>query len=636
MIAAAIRDILRANSAISAESIAAIADAPGFTIHDYRFDFRQTDAGTWECTSTDGHIQSLVAIAQVGANIVISNQVRNIGSSPTPPIHALEPLHVAFNQPCQKWRHIYLAGGTADGTYPPPAFGKTDRTYSGPFRIESHPAGRSSNLHLPLLMSLFSAHADSEGFYCGMEWSGLWYIACGSEEDHKSTLSLGIKVNGLRLEPNEVLRFPDVHIGFFRGGPAEGSNVLRSYLYYHVSAKYEQKPVIPAVAYNHWQSDLRGDLLKRQAERAAAIGVEVFVIDAGWFPGDFPFGVGNWDSTDGDKLPEGLKPLAKHTRHLGMDFGLWFEPERASENTTLVRQHPDWFFPGGEGRGYHLDLTIPAARQYLVDMMGGYIEELDLRWIKWDYNIDPFKYWEAADTTLKVQFGYVEGLYEVLDTLMERYPRCRMEGCASGGRRIDLGTIRRSHTLWISDAYHYEHNPLLSRYMQGRANCFLPGQLLLTWVSAKPDREDGGATDTAILSRMLGHLGFNGDIAAWSEKALQTAGFWVNAYKRIRHLLVQRFYQVLPTPASMEDWDALQFVDNGSTESALFVFSGNTAGRRHVVLMGLDPNEDYAVQDLVSGDESRLAGAKLLNDGFGVELEASGSGLWLLHRRNAQ
>jgi alpha-galactosidase len=198
------------------------------------------------------------------------------------------------------------------------AFRKSDITYGRDVRIESYPGGRSSNLHLPLLMSLFSEADDSEGFPCGLEWSGLWYMDFRPEKGGRSSQSIGIKVSGLILEPGETLRLPDVHIGFFKGGPSAGGKALRNYIYNHISAKYMKQPIIPAVSYNQWPSEFTFDFLKKQAEMAAKIGVEVYVVDAGWFPGEFPLGVGNWDRTDEKKLPNGLEPLAACVRDLGI------------------------------------------------------------------------------------------------------------------------------------------------------------------------------------------------------------------------------------------------------------------------------------------------------------------------------
>lgn len=632
-----IKKILKKEGLLLIDKIEMIENGSGFRIQDFRFNCKKNTDRIWQYVSEESNLETLITIKQVQTTIVISSQLKNTGDCPTPPINTLEPLRIVFNQSCDKWRHIYLAGGTSEGCYPPEAYRKTDRAYdSSRLKIESHPDGYSSNLYLPLLMSLFSADEESEGIYCGLEWSGLWFINFEEEEKGKSCLSVGIKVNGLQLKPNEVLNLPYVHIGFFKGGSVEGSNVLREYIYNHICAKYKKEPVIPPVSYNHWQTKLSFESLKKQADRAAEIGMEVFIIDAGWFQGGYPYGMGNWDKVDLEKFPRGLESLADYVQKLGMDLGIWFVPERAYENTTVFKEHPDWFILPPEGQISedsvhdvpHLDFGILEAQNYFIELLGRYIERLDLRWIKWDYYGSPF----VTSFFLENQFEYYKGLYRVLDTIMEKYPNLRIEWCSSGGRRIDLATIRRAHTLWLSDAYGFDHNHLLSRYMQARANYFLPGQLLLTWVTIKPDQESKGVNNTDILSSMIGALGFNGDIACLSGKQLENIKYWINEYKQIRHLVVQQFYQVLPTPASIEDWDALQFTNRDSTESALFVYAGNKSGKRSIVLKGLGANETYKVENRVDISECTIEGSKLIQEGLTIELDAFGCGLWRINR----
>ena len=370
----------------------------------------------------------------------------------------------------------------------------------GSLRIESHEMGRSSNLHLPFLLSMLSVDPDSAGLFCGLEWSGQWYIQFDRLDARTSCLRAGIKCQGIILEPGETLRLPDVHIGFFSGGPDGGSNALRRYLYRQVCAKHHGRPMLPRLSYDHWFNiGNRFDeaLLKREAKRASELGVETFVVDAAWFAGDFPFGVGNWGRLDAVKLPHGLEPVAEYVRELGMDFGLWFEPERAMQDSDLYLEHPEWFLKvpeswteekmGSRGKHRHINLALPIVQDYLIQMVGSWIEKLDIRWSRWDYNIEPAKFWAETDPTLKIQFAYLQGLYRVLDTLMAKYPDWLVEICASGGRRIDLGTLKRAHTCWFSDQ---TNDPYLCRYMQARANRFLPGHLLNSSVAVSIGQGD--------------------------------------------------------------------------------------------------------------------------------------------------
>jgi len=611
-----------------------IEPGAGFRIGSPEFEFELAEDGPdgWTHVSREHSLKVESEVRFVGSCALIRRRVENTGGQPSPPIDAIEPLHVVFRQAAGAWRHIYANGGTAEHCYPPMEF-RTQECSRAPegVTIESHPKGRSSNLHLPLLVSLATVAADSEGLFCGMEWSGAWRIRFASLPDGRSSLSACVKVRGLRLEPGESLGLPEVHLGFFEGGPAAGTNALRRHLHQNVCARCHGEPMIPRVSYDHWfgiSNEFTVDSLKAQARRAAELGVEVFVQDASWFAGGFPYGVGNWDQVDREKFPNGLEELADYVRGLGMDFGLWVEPERAVAGTSILQQHPDWFVPAeswGERPFHHLNFANREAQDYVMDMMRDLIERLDLRWTRWDYNIEPQPFWEAVDPTLKIQFRYMEGLYRVLDTLLMEHPNWTVEGCASGGRRIDIGTMKRAHTFWISD---YTDDPLACRYMQARANRFLPGHLLNSSVAVNAGVGDAVHDDTALLSRMLGKLGFDGRITEWSPELTARMARWVGEFKAIRHLLVQDFYQLLPMPTGIEDWDALEFAGYGGDEAALFVFAGSGGGRRKVPLKGLRDDQEYLVSRRPGGARRRVAGATLQAKGLALTLDPNEGDLW--------
>jgi alpha-galactosidase len=158
---------------------------------------------------------------------------------------------------------------------------------------------------------------------------------------------------------------------------------------------------------------------------------------------------------------------------LGMKFGIWFEPERAHRTSHWVKRHPGWFWDTGAPY-LHLNLGLRAAQEAVLRVIGEAVERLPAEWVKIDYNFGPKPYWAKADKTGKVMFRYMGGLYRVLDELRARYPGVVLECCASGGRRIDLGQLKRSHTAWISDQV---PSGEICRYMQAGANYFLPGSV---------------------------------------------------------------------------------------------------------------------------------------------------------------
>ena len=617
-----------------------VEEGPAFRVGSPSLPFVLSRSGEdeWEYVNKEHRLEMRVKIqcGESGA-FVVSSRLQNCSRKPSPPLDTLEPLRLIFRKESTAWRHIFAEGGTTEAHYPPSAYRTHEWTRARDvFQIESHPEGRSSNRHLPLLISLTSTDSDSAGFFCGLEWSAEWYIRFEEFAQDKSVLSMGVKVSRLELKPGERLDLPDVHIGFFQGGPAAGTNALRRYLYHNVCAKYQGKPMLPFVSYDHWfgiGNNFDEKLLRAEAARAAELGIEVFVVDAAWFPGGFPNGVGNWQDVDRQKFPDGLEPLAEYVRSLGMHFGLWFEPERAHEATQLYRDHPEWFFARDKDtpeKHCHLNLALPEVQDYLIEMVGTWIKRLDIRWTRWDYNINPHLFWQRTDPTGKIQFAYMKGLYRVLDTLISEYPNWTVEGCASGGRRLDIGTMRRAHTFWFSDQ---SHDPFLCRYMQARANRFLPGHLLNSSVAVDLNHGDEGFDDTAVLSRMLGKLAFDGDIASWSAPLTSRMARWVKEFKAVRHLMVQDFYQLLPLPTTIEDWDAVEFVDYWGKEAVLFVFRGaGTINRINIPLQGLSRNHRYQINLRPEGETCSMDGKELLENGLPVLLEEGGAGLWKITR----
>lgn len=561
---------------------------------------------------------------------VLQVTLRNTTDRSSIPISALKPLRLGFPtlDPSQA-RVRAVGGGLTNAYYPPLAYRENAVFFrhggSQSFRIESGPDGRSSNRDLPFLQ-LTVNDSKPAGLIVALEWSAQWYQEIGpSGHVGPFVWEAGIPVKGLTLDPGETLALPPTHLIGFVGDEDAGSNACRRYVYERIGPILDGRRLLPPLSYDSWFGigcDFDEAFLRRLAERVAELGLEYFVLDAGWFAGcgpgyAFSQGVGNWERVDPQKLPNGLEPVADYVRSKGLKFGLWFEPERAHRSSDLVREHPDWFFDVG-AEYLHLNLALPAAQDYVIRVVGGWIERLGLEWSRWDYNIGPKPYWDAADPTGKIQFAHMAGLYRVLDTLTREHPRWLVECCASGGRRIDLGTLRRAHTIWFSD---HTEDALVCRFMQTGANRFLPGNFPNSSVPVARDEGDAATGDADVISRMAGALSFDGDVASWSPNLTARVARLVEVYRSFRHLLVADFYPLTPHPMRPTEGEAVEFARRDGADAVILGFSGAAPTTEVMVRpRGLRTEATYVISDPIRGAEVRRLGKDLIERGLALPL----------------
>jgi alpha-galactosidase len=574
--------------------------------------------------------------------------LQNDGAAPSVPIDQIMPLRIAMEKPdYTQLRVLHVSGGITDAYLPSRAYAETlsfgRRGWSEPWRFGSGPDGRSSNGHLPVLAFAIGEAA----LVAALEWSGEWEATLdrGWLEGPTFTASLSVPVRRLTLEPGEALALPAVHLAAGNQGLDEAAHVFRRHVYERVCPPLEGKPPLPVAAYDHWfgiEQRVNSELLRKQTDWCAKAGLEYFVVDSGWYGGEFWAGAGNWEIVHQERFPEGLDALAAYVRERGLKFGLWFEPERVAEGTALHRAHPEWCWAppddparAGAQRMFHLDLTRRDAQDYVLEMLSGWIRRLDIRFLRWDYNIGPRRYWEQIDPTGKVAFRYLEGLYRVLDTLLERFPTLLLECCSSGGRRIDLGTLRRAHSCVIAD---HAHDPEVCRFMQSGFNRFLPGHLASASL-AVPLEPDGSPSypisDHDLVSRMGGSIMFNGHVASWDERWSARAAELIALFREIRHLLVQRFVRLLPQPQRAGQPEAFAFVAESGEEAIVLAFTGPNGEALHrVAVPFVDASATYAVENLLSRAEPESAGGAALRErGLATGLTApESSGIWRLRR----
>ncbi len=472
------------------------------------------------------------------------------------------------------------------------------------FRLANDENGWSSYPYIPLMLAGWQAGSDQMGLWAALEWSGRWELVFGTEkQDWLFVFKGGPRVKGLVLEPGESLRLPKVHLGVY-GGPGgtaeDGLNSIRRYLAEVVSPDIEGGRPWPNIAYSTWdgiEENPTDEVVRRQVDRAAELGVEYFEIDAGWY-GDanqhFADGVGNWERVDETKFPNGLEPISEYVRSKGIRFGLWFEPERARKGSDWLREHPDWFWDCGHPTDFHLNLTRADVQDGLVLMLSNWIDKLDIRWLRWDYNQPPGAFWDRVDPTGKVQFSYMEGLYRVRETLLSRFPNLNIENCASGGNRIDFGTLRHSCTMVISD---HAEDPHICRLMQTGGARIFPANYMNSTFFIGADDGDGAVGPLELISRMSGSMSLSGHIANWSTEHTAQVERYLDGYRSFRHLLMKDFYALTPYPRSEADWDVAEFVNPENHEAVILAYRvrGQTRTQKFFPRR-LDPLTTYQIK----------------------------------------
>ncbi len=356
------------------------------------------------------------------------------------------------------------------------------------------------------------------------------------------------------------------------------------------------------VTLNTWEAvyfDHRLERLTALADAAAALGVERFVLDDGWFRhrrSDLA-GLGDW-YVDDSVWPRGLHPLIDHVRNLGMEFGLWVEPEMINVDSDLFRAHPEWVLaePGRlppEWRHQQvLDLAHPAAFEYVLGRLDALLAEYPIGYLKWDHNRDLIDAGHRGRAGVRKQ---TLAAYSLLDELRRRHPGVEIESCSSGGARVDLEILRRTDRVWTSDT----NDPLERISIQSWTAQLLPPELIGAHVGPPRAHTTGRTHDLGFRTSvaLFGHAGIEWDVTGLDPDQRTALAAWISYYKRHRALLhtgeVVRVDH--PDPAAF-----VHGVVSPDRSHALFAYLQLAASREAVPaavrLPGLDPDRRYQVR----------------------------------------
>ncbi|WP_433304408.1 alpha-galactosidase [Actinoplanes sp. CA-030573] len=385
--------------------------------------------------------------------------------------------------------------------------------------------------------------------------SGSWWITTSRTPEGRCSVLGGSGHGGLSttVRPGETVVSPVFAGAYTSGGFGAASRAWHDYQRRHVLPHGDElRPIL----YNSWEAtsfavDEQGQLAL--AERAARLGAELFVVDDGWFGARTSdrAGLGDW-TPNPERFPHGLAPLAAKVRHLGMEFGLWVEPEMVNADSDLYRAHPDWILhrPGPAPTELRdqlvLDLTRPDVRAWALGWLDRLVRETGATFLKWDCN-RPITEGRPHSWT-----GQAHGVYEVLDRLRAAHPRLRVESCAGGGGRVDLGVMARTDQFWTSD-----NTDAVDRLaiQHGHTQLYAPGGMVC-WVTDSPNPLTGRRVPLRFRFHvaMAGVLGIGGNLAAWTDAEMAEAAELVDAYRAIRPVVQHGALHRLRPAAGHRAW----------------------------------------------------------------------------------
>ena len=470
---------------------------------------------------------------------------------------------------------------------------------------------------------------NGEVWFGALAWSGSWRITV--ERDQLDAIRVTGGFNpfdfAFQLQPGTTLETPVFYGGYSPNGLGGAARLLHRFEIAHIlphrvgegdSAAPKPRPVI----YNSWEATEFNVTEAGQialAERAAQLGVDRFVMDDGWFGQrkDDRAGLGDW-YVNPQKFPRGLKPLIDKVHSLGMDFGLWVEPEMVNPDSDLYRNHPDWVlnFPGRprteQRNQLVLNLARPDVRDYVLGFLNKLLTENDIAFLKWDYNrnwSEPG--WDQVPPAeqKEVYVAYIHNLYGIMAELKKRHPRVEFESCSGGGGRVDLGILQYVDEVWTSD----NTDPFDRLTQQDGFSYAYSPQIMMAWVTDSPHWLNNRATslEYRMLSAMQGSLGIGADISKWSSGDMVTAKRLVTAYHQVQRTIAQGDLYRLISPRGGSEFSATQTVSPDKSQSVVFAFIHSTQEERsfpRLRLKGLDPAAQYALTAIEGQAEKETPG----------------------------
>ena len=416
---------------------------------------------------------------------------------------------------------------------------RTDTAVGGSKVVNESLTGASSNRHNPGFL-LYEADATEDAgrvYGFNLIYSGNHYGAAQQSLQGLTRVMQGINPSNFSraIVPGESFETPEAVLCCSDEGFGGLSRKMHRFVNEHIVPEYWQGRPRP-VLYNSWEGCMfrfNEHRLLDLARRAKDLGCELFVLDDGWFGQrkDDKAGLGDY-TVNKKKLPGGLEGLSRKIRKMGLEFGLWFEPESVNPDSDLYRAHPDWaltdsFAPVYGRNQLLLDLTKPEVRDYIVENVGSILDRAGITYVKWDMNRHSIALGSKAH-------DFVLGLYEVLERIFGPRPQILLESCSSGGNRFDLGMLCWSPQVWCSD----DTDPIERLTIQGNLSYLYPQSTFGAHVSATPHAQTLRVTPLATRGNVafFGCLGYELDLKHLLSVEIREVKAQTAFYKQYRHI----------------------------------------------------------------------------------------------------
>lgn len=501
--------------------------------------------------------------------------------------------------------------------------------------------GVSSHQYNPFVILAESGASEDAGGCYGLSfvYSGGFKAEVEKDQYDQVRVVMGLQDEKFSygLEPGGTFYGPEVVLSFSEYGLGELSrNYHHGFRNHLCRGKYKTIP--RPVLLNNWEAtyfDFTGDKILEIAKQASDLGVEMLVLDDGWFGkrDSDNSGLGDWIVNE-KKLGGTLKSLVEEINKLGMKFGIWVEPEMVSEDSDLYRRHPDWALvipgcrPVRSRNQLVLDFSRPEVVDYIFDMISGVLDSANIEYMKWDMNRSISDVYSAAQKNQgEVLYRYVLGLYDFLERLVKRYPDLLIEGCSGGGGRFDAGMLYYTPQIWCSD-----NTDAIDRIRIQYGTSFgYPVSAVGSHVSAVPNHQTGRITPmkTRGVVAMAGSFGYELDLNKITEEEKIWVREQIQDYHKYWNLIHNGDYYRLTSPYE-DRVAAWLFVGKYRDEALLNVVTLEAHGNsltNYVKLKGLDREAVY--QDRETG--RIYSGAGLTGAGLPVPAATGEYQAWQIH-----